>query len=141
MPNRKRSLRVEASLANLDLVRAFVAHAASELGVPEKPRFHLQLAADEAFTNLVMHGYAGRAGEVELTLSRESDAVVITIRDWAPPFDPTQVPPPDLSRLLSEDANGGLGIHLIRQVVDEMHYHADAFEGNVLTLVKRLPKR
>ncbi|HIC88632.1 MAG TPA: ATP-binding protein [Anaerolineae bacterium] len=140
MPDSKRSLRVDASLANLDAVRAFIANAATTLGIPEELHFYLQLAADEAFTNLVMYGYAGQVGEAELTLSRDPDAVVLTIRDWSRPFDPTQVPPPDLNRPLSERTIGGLGIHIIRQIMDEMHYRADAVEGNVLTLVKRLPK-
>ena len=60
------------------------------------------LAVDEAATNVVVHGYQGREGVIEIEVLREGDALVIRLRDEAEPFDPTSLPPPDLAVPLAE---------------------------------------
>jgi serine/threonine-protein kinase RsbW len=101
-------------------------------------RFALRLAVEEVCTNLVEHGYrGGPAGPVEICAQRGADRVTLRIRDRGRPFDPHDAPAPDLSSDAGTRRAGGLGLYLVRQLMDEVGYVADADAGNVLTLVKR----
>lgn len=135
--NTRSSLRTTAELNNLAEIRRFVEETASALGVAPAVIPGVILAVDEAVTNIIVHGYQGQGGAVEIEVSREGDALVIRLRDEAAPFDPTSVPPPDLTLPLEQRTPGGLGIHLIRQIMDEITHRVTPQGGNELTLVKR----
>lgn len=96
----------------------------------------LQLAVEEAVANTIVHGYRGAPGDVVIVIHATDGAVEVRIEDSAPAFDPLSLPEPDLASNLEERRIGGLGIHLIRQVTDEVTYR---YEGgkNILTLIKR----
>jgi anti-sigma regulatory factor (Ser/Thr protein kinase) len=98
----------------------------------------LVLATDEVVTNIIVHGYEGREGTIEIEMERQGQDVLVRVRDQAPPFDSTAVPPPDLTLPLEKRPLGGLGVYLARRVVDEMSYRAGVQGGNELTLVKRV---
>jgi len=140
------SLRIIAEVKNLSEIRRFVQEKASALvldslrqGLVLDPAVipNVILAVDEAVSNIIVHGYQGQGGAIEIEVSREGDALVIRIRDEAAPFDPTIVPPPDVTLPLAQRIPGGLGIHLIRQIMDEMTHRVTSQGGNELTLVKR----
>ena len=131
------SLRIAAELKNLAEIRRFVRETASALGVDPAMIPDVLLAVDEAASNIVLHGYQGQEGIIEIEVRREGDALVIRLRDEAAPFDPTCVPPPDLTLPLEQRALGGVGIYLIRQVMDEVTHRITPQGGNELTLVKR----
>jgi anti-sigma regulatory factor (Ser/Thr protein kinase) len=137
MMNTSPSLRTTAELENLAEIRRFVEETASALGVAPAVISGVILAVDEAVSNIITHGYQGQGGIVEIEVGRERDALVIRLRDEAAPFDPTSVPPPDLTLSLEQRTPGGLGIHLIRQTMDEMTHRLTPQGGNELTLVKR----
>jgi serine/threonine-protein kinase RsbW len=84
-----------------------------------------------------VHGYTGRQGFVEVEVGREGDALVVRLRDEAVPFDPTSVPPLDMTLPPEQRVLEGMGIYLIRQVMDEMTHRITLQRGNELTLVKR----
>ncbi len=84
-----------------------------------------------------MHGYRGQAGPLSLDIGRQGADLWIRLRDKAPPFDPTQVPPPDETIPLPLRPPGGLGLPLIRQLMDELRYRPLPKGGNEFTLVKR----
>lgn len=107
------------------------------LGVDAATIPDVVLAVDEAATNIILHGYQGQEGIIEIEVVQEGDALVVRLRDETVPFDPTSVPPPDLTVPLEQRAPGGLGIYLIRQVMDEVMYRITSQGGNELTLVKR----
>jgi len=97
----------------------------------------MQLAVDEAVSNIIEHAYEGREGEsIELTCEVDGDRLVVTLLDRGRPFDPSRAPAPDVHAGLSERKVGGLGIYLMRKLVDEVRYQATP-SGNRLTLVKR----
>jgi serine/threonine-protein kinase RsbW len=131
------SSQIAAELKNLARIRCFVQETALALGADPAVIPNLILAVDEAVSNIIAHGYQGQGGTVEIEVSRDGDALVIRLRDEAAPFDPTSVPPPDLTLPLAQRAAGGLGIHLIRQLMDEMTHRVTLQGGNELTLVKR----
>jgi serine/threonine-protein kinase RsbW len=130
------SLNVAADLQNLVRIRDFVEHTAVLLDVNPSIIPNLQLAVDEAVTNIILHGYQGQGGQVEILIERKLDDIVISLRDHAPPFDPTRVATPDLTAPLAERLPGGLGLHLIRQIVDQMSYRFTEAGSNELILVK-----
>jgi anti-sigma regulatory factor (Ser/Thr protein kinase) len=137
MMNTSPSLRTTAELKNLAEIRRFVEETASALGVAPAVISGVILAVDEAVSNIIAHGYQGQGGIVEIEVGRERDALVVRLRDEAAPFDPTSVPPPDLTLSLEQRTPGGLGIHLIRQTMDEMTHRLTPQGGNELTLVKK----
>jgi serine/threonine-protein kinase RsbW len=131
------SLRVEADVAQLATIRAFVEQHARALGIDAFDIYDLILAVNEVATNIVVHGYRGRSGVIEIELRQLGDAIEIRLRDQAPPFDPTRVPTPDLTLPLQKRPLGGMGVHVTRELMDVVHYRETPDGGNELTLVKR----
>ena len=129
---------VVASVESLGAVRAFVEEACRRAGTDSAFCFDLKLAVDEACTNIIEHGYAGRPGGSILIASETGDGVVrITIVDRGRAFSPSELPPADTTSDWERRPVGGLGWFLIRQSVDEIDYEPDPAGGNRLTLVKR----
>ena len=131
------SLNVAAELQNLVKIRDFVGQTAAALEVDPGTIPNLQLAVDEAVANIILHGYRGEAGQIEIVVERKANDLVISLRDQAPLFDPTQAVTPNLTAPLAERQPGGMGLHLIRQIVDQMAYRVTEAGGNELTLVKQ----
>jgi serine/threonine-protein kinase RsbW len=131
-------LRVPARLENLSGMREFVRSAAAGLAVDPDAVADVLLAVDEAATNIIVHGYRGCGGIIELSVERTDEALVVRLLDACDPFDPCCVAPPDLAVPLEQRRPGGLGIHLMRHMVDEVRHRATGEGGNELTLIKRL---
>jgi serine/threonine-protein kinase RsbW len=130
-------LRLAAELNNLETIRRFVEESMRALHVDEKAAYDLVQAVDECATNIVEHGYRGQPGSIEIEIERVDKTLTIELRDHAPVFDPTSVPPPDLTQPLEEREPGGLGVFLARHMVDEMQHRALPGGGNELTMIKR----
>jgi len=131
------TLRIEAELKNLSLIRGFVQETAAYLGADQAVIADMILATDEAVTNIIVHGYRDRPGMIEIELRRNGDAIDIYLRDHSAPFDPTSVPGPDVTRPLEERPPGGMGIHLMRQLMDDVSHHVIPQGGNELIMTKR----
>ena len=100
----------------------------------------LNVVIDEAVSNAINHGYdAGVRGEVAVRLRRGPDRVLVEVEDDGRAFDPLQAPPPDLALPLERRPIGGLGIHLIRNLMDEVSY-ARVGDRNVLKMAKQLAR-
>ena len=95
------------------------------------------LAVDEAATNIIVHGYKRQQGRIEIEMRPEGPDLIIVLRDEAPLFDPTRHPSPDLTLPLEQRQPGGLGIFLMRQVMDEVTHRPRAGGGNELIMIKR----
>ncbi len=131
-------LHVNAELTNLGAIRRFVEESALSLSSDERIAYALAHAVDECATNVIVHGYRGQPGTIEIEIVRAEESLKIVLHDHAPPFDPTGVPPPDLTRPLEEREPGGLGLYLARQMVDDWHYRALPDGGNELTMIKQI---
>lgn len=125
-----------AELPDLDEMRRFVEERAAKLGADEDAVGEMVLAVNEAVTNILLHGYRGRPGNVAIAVEGLGTSLIVSLVDHAPPYDPTSVPPPDLALSLDERPLGGLGVHMMRQFTDELHYHVTDDGGNELLLVK-----
>lgn len=132
------SYTFSARFENLDEIREFVAEVARAGGFSEKTVYSLQLATDEAATNIIEHAYGGEADEVlELMCEMRGNEIVIVLKDRGTPFDPSLVKEPNLSADLSSRQVGGLGIYLMRKLMDSVKYESDPRSGNKLTMTKR----
>ena len=131
------SLRRVVEKKDLADIRHFVEATGSQLGLESSVIADLRQAVDEAVSNILMHGYQDQAGPLRLDIGRKGTDLWVRLRDEAPLFDPTQVPPPDLTIPLLLRPPGGLGLLLIRQAMDELRYRPLSGGGNELTLVKR----
>ncbi len=131
---------MDGRLKNLATIADFVTQAAKASGLSEKATFEVQLAVDEACTNVIEHGYGEEEkGEITLCCEGVNDNFVVTIHDHGRPFDPEAIPPPDLTCSLAERLCGGLGLYFMRQLMDEVRFHFDA-EGNKLTMIKKISR-
>ncbi|CAA9266321.1 MAG: hypothetical protein AVDCRST_MAG26-2581 [uncultured Chloroflexia bacterium] len=131
------SLEVSAELSRLAEIRHFVAQQAANLSADTAMVDAVVLAANEAATNSIVHGYRGRSGTIQVEVGRVEDALVVRLRDHAPPFDPTCVPPPDITIPLHRRPPGGMGVHLTRQATDAMTYRVAPDGSNELTLLMK----
>jgi serine/threonine-protein kinase RsbW len=130
------TLRLPAELGQLVTIREFVLHSGQELGLEEEALYELQLAVDEACTNVIRHAYGDRGGTIELTLEPAGDGVQVTVRDWGKPFDLQKIPVPDVESPLEQRELGGLGLFLMQQIMDDIDFEFDPEQGNTLTMVK-----
>lgn len=137
----RRRLSVPADLDRLAEIRALVRDVAISCGAPEICMDELVQAVDEAATNVVIHGYRGGPGELDVTAELVGDRIVITLEDTAPPFDPTLAPRPDVSTPPESRRPGGMGIHLMRLATDSVAHARRPGGGNILTLARRLDPR
>jgi serine/threonine-protein kinase RsbW len=136
-----RTIRIPSDLRRLTDVREVVRSAAQDAGADRVFVDDLVQAVDETATNVIVHGHAGRPGWVEVRVAADGDRLVLTIEDDAPPFDPTSVPPPDLSVPPAQRRPGGMGIHLARLCADEIRHQPRPGGGNILTLTRTLRPR
>ena len=122
----------------LDEIREFVAKVAREGGFTDKAIYSLQLAADEAASNIIEHAYDGISnGQLDITCYMKGDTLIITMRDTGKPFDPSKVKQPNLKADLSDRQIGGLGVYLMRKLMDDVSYVSNSKMGNLLTMTKR----
>ena len=131
-------MQVPAELQNLGVIRRFVRETATALGGDRKAVDDMLQAVEEAAANIVVHGYCGQPGDIEIEVSLEKAMLVVRLRDRATLFDPTGVPPPDLTRPLEERRLGGLGVHLARHFTDSMTYRVTDDGRNELTLRRKI---
>ena len=122
----------------LDEIREFVGQVARDGGFSDKDIYSLQLASDEAASNIIEHAYEGVSNaSFDVTCDMQGDTIIITMRDTGTPFDPSQVKQPNLKADLSERQIGGLGLYLMRKLMDEVRYEANPRTGNLLIMIKR----
>jgi serine/threonine-protein kinase RsbW len=131
------SLRIAAEVKDLAEIRQFVAEQARALDVDQFDAYDLILAVNEIATNIIVHGYRGQRGVLEVEMRKVADSIEVRLRDQAPLFDPTRVSEPDISLPLHKRPFGGMGIHVTKQLMDEMIYRAQPQGGNEVILVKR----
>jgi serine phosphatase RsbU (regulator of sigma subunit)/anti-sigma regulatory factor (Ser/Thr protein kinase)/transposase len=134
----KEECKVPADIKYLGEMRNFVTHVGRKYGVPERILNSFKLAIDEGGTNIIRHAYRDWDGFVTLRMVIRNRDVSVSLIDQGHTFDLRQVRDPDLQRYVDIGKKGGLGIFIIRRVVDGVDYRKTV-EGNELKLVKNLP--
>ncbi len=138
MDNETEDIRICSDPSELAAVRARVTTQAEAAGFGDTEVNEIALAVDEALANVIRHGYGGPCDQpIEIRLERingsEGDAIHITIRDFGRQVDPTQI----AGRALEDIKPGGLGVHIIRTVMDQVTYTPADGGGMQLIMTKK----
>ena len=136
------SLHIElpAKIENLGKFSESVLKCAKNAGIDQKKLMHINIALEEVIVNIINYSYVNTEGKITIECSPESkNRFIITIIDSGPPFDITASLTPDLTSDIDNRAIGGLGIHLVKKMMDEVHYHHEN-KQNILKLIINIEK-
>ncbi len=138
---RKFMLQVPSSTENLALIREFVTSAAQQAGFDDTEIAKLELAVDEACANVIEHAYGHDVSkEVVVRVTLDDETLSIDIEDTGRGFDPGAIDQEELEQLISKRKTGGLGMRLMKTLMDEVHYEIAPGKKNALHMTKRLRK-
>lgn len=133
-------MTIGADLGNVARVSAAFAEFADAHALPASIRRSVNVVLDELLTNTISYGFAGReGGEVTVDVELRANRLSVTLTDDGEPFDPFGLAAPDTALSVEERQVGGLGIHLVRRMMDEVSYHRRA-DRNVVILAKYLTR-
>jgi anti-sigma regulatory factor (Ser/Thr protein kinase) len=133
------ALTLRSEMGELPRLVAFATEFAERAKLPLEELNRLLVILDELVSNIVRHGYEGAVanGAIEVVLSFARSRLGIEITDNGRAFDPLSAPPPDLDLPAAERPLGGLGIHIVKALVDEARYHRRG-KCNRLVLTRRI---
>jgi len=136
-----RKLVITNDTKYLATVRNFAAQMVALSKLPRSDENKIVLAVDEAVTNVIEHGYEpNQVGPVEVEIEFDDERFTIYIRDQAKMYDPNTKNDPDIMEHLKAGKKKGLGIFLIRQIMDEVQYRFKGGVQNELKMVKKVPR-
>ena len=130
-------LKLKSRIEEFIRLRSWLEGHAQRLNLPQKTAGQLLIAADEVFSNIARYAYGGEAGEVEAALEQDGPELKLIFADGGMPFDPLQATEPDTGAPLSERPVGGLGIFMVKKLMDRVEYRREN-GSNILTLTKNI---
>jgi serine/threonine-protein kinase RsbW len=134
------NLSTTSETKNLTLVRDFVTTAAKDVGFDDIAINNIIIAVDEACTNVIKHAYKYSPNNpIDVSITLDNKKFNIIIKDKGTSFDPSAIPPPDMKEYFKQYKVGGLGIHLMKNLMDEVVYNSKPNEYNEVILSKQLP--
>ena len=134
----KRHLTLENEIGQISRLSKFISNIATSRGLDENLAMNINLAMEEAVTNSIMYAYPeGTRGEIEVDARVDDDTIEFTIADCGMEFDPTARPEPDINAGAEERPIGGLGIFLVKNIMDSVSYIREK-DTNILRLIKKL---
>jgi serine/threonine-protein kinase RsbW len=137
---KQRTLTIESRTERLIAVREFISGAAREVGFGEEDISKIALAVDEACTNIIKHAYKYDPNQrITITVQRRNGAFEVAIRDSGSDFHPENIPTPDMREYLEHYRRGGLGVYLMRSLMDKVEYDIRPGVANIVRLTKFLP--
>jgi serine/threonine-protein kinase RsbW len=139
---RKFTLKVPSSTENLALIREFVTSIGRQARMSDEDISQLELAVDEACANVIEHAYGHDISkEVIIRAIFDEDEVRISVIDTGHGFDPEKLNRETLKELVSRRKSGGLGIRLIKSLMDEVSYEIIPGQKNELHMTKKIRKK
>ena len=134
-----REVVVKSTTANLSKIREFMKETAHECGFSDDVIGKIILAVDEACTNIIKHAYKySPNGNIHISIKFADTKFEISITDEGLHFNPVMVPEPDIQEYYKQKKVGGLGVFLIKKLMDEVTYHTLTGNKNQVVLVKYL---
>lgn len=133
----EKELVVKSTTDNLALIREFTKTAAHSCGFTDETIDKIALAVDEACTNVIKHAYKySPDGDIIVNIKINKDKMTVSITDHGSNFDPSQVPDPDIKKYYRQHKIGGLGIYLMKKLMDEVNFSSSAGDKNQVVLTK-----
>jgi serine/threonine-protein kinase RsbW len=138
MTKKAYSFKLKSSLSELDNLCLNLETFGEKFGLSKKLIFEINLALDELFTNIISYGFSDDDEHtIKVTITPQEDEICLCIEDDGVPFNPIEFEAPDVACSVENCKIGGLGIHIIRKLMDDICY--ERCEGkNVLTLKKNI---
>ena len=137
--NNASELTVKSQTENLSEIRDFVSENALEAGIPSSTIDNIILAVDEACTNIIKHAYKlSPKGEIIIRIDYDEEKFTITIIDYGKSFEPDRIPRPDLQKYYLEHRVGGLGMYLMKSLMDNVEYITVPGKYNQVLLSKNI---
>ena len=137
----KRTIHIESRTERLVAVREFVSAAARECGFPDDEVSKIALAVDEACTNIIKHAYKfDPSKEITVTVKNRTGGLEIVITDSGIGFDPSRIQSPDMKEYLIHYRHGGLGVYLMKSLMDKVEYKIIPGRHNEVHLTKFLAR-
>jgi anti-sigma regulatory factor (Ser/Thr protein kinase) len=131
-------LTLEANIENLDTMLEFINTVIERADCPPSHQGRINVAADEIFMNIANYAYHPETGTVDVIVSADAGDIILRFEDSGKPFNPlNDAPEPDLDKPLMERDIGGLGIFMVKQMMDEVSYEY-ANNKNILTMCKKI---
>lgn len=135
----KFSLVVNSQFERLAEIADFIADAACACGLNDDQTCDVQMAVDEACTNVIEHAYRSKPdGTIDIVCERRGNEFIVTIQDFGVRFDPKKVESPKTHDPLSKRRIGGLGLFFMRKLMDRVEFDFESGRGNRLTMVKKI---
>ena len=129
--------RFPGRFESLGKISLFIKNAANKAGLDETQAYAVELAVDEACSNIIEHAYGGEnIGDIHCTCVVNNDGLTVILFDTGKSFNPDAVPPVDTTVGLEERSPGGAGVFLMRKVMDSVQYEFTR-KGNTLTMIKK----
>ena len=134
------TLLIKNHIKDVEQLNVFVGNITHRLGYEEDEARSIRLAVEEAVVNVVCYAYSeDQEGDIRIVAQANSQRLKFIITDSGIPFDPTEASQVDITLPAEERRIGGLGIHLVRELMDSINYEREDGK-NILTLVKKIPK-
>lgn len=130
-------LKIPSQTDNLELIREVVGKIARNVGFSEEESSKIELAVDEACANVIKHAYRkDQKKPIDIVVKIDYQKLTIIVTDQGKGFDPKHLRDPDMQEYLAEMRVGGLGIYLIRTLMDEVDFKSAPGKGNQVRMVK-----
>lgn len=134
-----KKLKVKSKTENLSVIRDFISSSAAEAGVASDAIENIILAVDEACTNIIRHAYKSVPdGELIIKTKSTLSRFVVSITDYGKSFEPEMIPEPDLQKYYRQRRVGGLGMYLMKTLMDDVKYVSIPGKYNEVLLSKNL---
>ena len=134
-----KKLVIKSRTENLSSLREFISSNANEAGLTTNDIDDIILAVDEACTNIIKHAYQSLPnGEIIIEIDYNSKKFTIKLIDHGNSFDPETIPLPDLQKYLKQRKVGGLGLYLMKTLMDDVQYISVPGKYNQVLLSKNL---
>jgi serine/threonine-protein kinase RsbW len=135
-------LKISSITDNLEVIRDFINNLAKKAGFNDEGADQIELAVDEACTNVIKHAYKFDTKKMlDISVFLDKEKMEIIISDKGSGFDISKLQVPDLEKYVHESKMGGLGIHLMRTLMDEVNYSFNPGKKNQVSLVKYLTRK
>jgi serine/threonine-protein kinase RsbW len=135
------SLSISSRVDKLSEIADFVEQAARSSGLNAQQVYDVQMAVDEASTNIIEHAYHGQVdGIIAITCEQRGKEFVVVLQDFGDPFNPQKVTKPRTRAPLSRRNIGGLGLFFMHKLMDRVEFDFSSKNGNRLTMIKKIRK-
>ena len=123
-----------ARLDNISKISDFICDSMKAFGLDEHEIFRLLMVVDEACTNIINYGDLDESSKINVICRKECEKIFVVVIDEGIPFNPLEVLPPDLKAPLKDRQMGGLGVHFIKTLMDQVRYERKGGK-NVLEMI------